>query len=218
MKFHEIIREVMFRPRHFFQITLNWGIRQPLRYLIWVSLFTQLFLVYSFLASGISIPLYAYGIDYVYEPSLTVMNFILYYIGFLIYSVIFSFLWPAVSHLFIRIFNRHALYRNTYKSIIYSGTPNYVVVPFYFIVIGLGFSYALLQRPWLGLLFAISLLIWLAGHAYSIYLKLISIRQLHNISIFKAFLCLYVLPTVLLIVVEVLVLAGVFAVMWVLGA
>ncbi|MBU0756626.1 MAG: YIP1 family protein [Nanoarchaeota archaeon] len=196
------ISDIIFQPTRFFRKISHHGIKEPFKFLIIMSLFTQFFLVYHILRTGFEIPLHDLGLGANFTPELNLTTFLIVYVAALVWTLFFGFLWPAAAYLFIKMYNKKAKYRDTYKSIIYSGAPVYVTIPFYIILIGTGFGMLVTKSPLIVSLFVVSLIIQIIAHAYTIYLKLMSISRLQHISMMKSFLCIYVFPTALLIVAE----------------
>jgi len=208
----QTLNDIIFRPRHFFANISHQGIKEPLKFLVFLSLFTQFFLVFAFLKSAKPISLEKYGIPLTYTPHLTFFTFVLFYVFALIAVVFYNFLRPSITHFFVKLFNRRARFKDTYKAIVYSNTPTYIILPFYLVVVALGFSAALFQKPFLLILLIISLIFWLGAEAYSIYLHIMSISRLQNISWIKSLLCVYVFPTLVFVILEVIAFGTILAV------
>jgi len=196
------IDDIMFRPKHFFDHLHTHGIKEPLKFLVIVSLFTQFFLIYYVLSSEIIIPIKYFGLNYTISLERTLFTFLILYAAAVIWTIFFNFLWPLLSHFFIKLFNRRATYKNTYKSLIYGNTPNYIAVPFFLIIVALGFSMLVINKPILLILLVISLAIWIGAECYSVVLRLMFISQTQKISIWKSLLCVYVFPMIILFIIE----------------
>lgn len=210
--FLKTINHIIFRPHNFYQNIDKHGIRETLKYLLIFALLTQLLLVYHYFFKGL--PQFFEGLNLpIINLPFTWQNFILLYAATVVWVLFFNLIRPLLTHLFVRMFNRKALFRNTYKTIIYSNTPSYLMTPFYLSAVALLFTMIFLRNIWLFLLFIISAAFWIAGDAYAIYLKLLGFRKLHNLAVWKAFLCLYIFPMLFLLVLELIVLSIVFGVM-----
>jgi hypothetical protein len=202
--FLKTINQVMFKPDKFYTGVQKQGLKEPMKFLVIFALLTQILVVYHYFHKGYDSIFQRLNIE-VFSIPLTWQNFLLLYVGAVVWVIFYSFIRPAVSHMFVRIFNKNALYLNTYKTILYSNTPSYLVTPFYLVAVGLLFSMMFFHSTFLLILLIISVIFWLAGDVYGIYLKLLGFRKLHKLSIWKAVLCLYIFPMLFLIAIEVIV-------------
>ena len=169
------------------------GIKHAFWYLIVFLLFTQFFMVFYY--SEVSLPKAGFAID------LSVEMFLVIYIITLAVLVGFTFLRPWLTNLFVKLFQKKAVFADTYKVMVYGASPGYVVTPFF-----VGFMMGIVFLPKTGLwLLVLALLgvISLAGLIYEWILRVKGMMKIHKISVWPAILCLYVFPLLLLILIEV---------------
>jgi hypothetical protein len=87
--------------------------------------------------------------------------------------LISSFIWSSIVHLFAKLFGGNGDYSSTYRALTYSLTP--------FLILG--------WIPFLGIIFVL----------YSLYLSVLGISKLHEVSIIKAVITLS-MPIILTII------------------
>jgi hypothetical protein len=201
--FFHIVSNVIFKPGEFFKKIEREGIKRPFTYLILFAVFTQFFIVWNFLSNHYQFPYEKFNLPAVnLEIAFTWQNFLLVYVAAIVWVVFFSFFRPAITHFFVKLYNRKATYKNTYKAVVYSDTPCYLVTPFYLIAVALLFVMLFTGlKGWLLVLFIVSCFFWIGSDIYGIYLKLLAFKKLHGISMWRGFLCLYVFTWVVLIAV-----------------
>jgi Yip1 domain len=210
--FLKTINHVIFKPAHFYQHIEKRSIKDAFIYLMVFALITQLLIVYNYFQRNRNYLLSEFKIPIINIP-FTWENFILLYVATVVWVIFFNLIRPALTHFFVRLYNKRALFRNTYKTIIYSNTPSYIVTPFYLTAVAMLFTMIFLKNVWFLVVFIISAAFWIGGDCYGIYLRLLGFKKLHHLSIFKSILCLYIFPMLFLLVLEIVVLALVFGIM-----
>jgi hypothetical protein len=121
--------------------------------------------------------------------------FVLFYLFFLVFLTLFSFARYWLVHLTIRLFKSKASYKDTYNSLSYSITPGYVALVF--LVFGLFF---LIFDKYKILGFAF-LVVYVLLEIYSFYIRSKGIADVHDLTLWQGFACLYIYSNILLLVV-----------------
>lgn len=197
-------KKVLVTPKDFFNsIKKEKGLWKPLKYLILFLLLTQLFLVFHYFENVLG--MFEINID------LSLTNYIIMYLVTTIMVFVISFIRPAITNVFIRMFSDENKLEDTYKAMIYGLTPDYLATPFFVITMIFISATVWLENPFWMVLFIISSLITLVAAGYTLYLRVYGVANLHKISWIVAFLCIYVFPVILIIILEVAVLGALYS-------
>ncbi|MFT4311081.1 MAG: hypothetical protein ACMXX7_00470 [Candidatus Woesearchaeota archaeon] len=122
---------------------------------------------------------------------------ILFYVSVFSLMIILSFARFGLVHLFIKIFNKKAKYKDTYNSLSFSITPGYVGVPF--LVVGLGLM--AFTKGYLFVLGIISMIAYVLIEIYAFYIRAKALSDTQKISLFKSFLAIYVFSPITLLLI-----------------
>lgn len=197
--FETKVKEILLNPSSFFKkAKKEQGIHHPIRFLIVFLLITQIFIVFYYFKNVFT--------QYGWNFQLSITNYILVYIVLTVFTLIISFIRPALTNFFIRWFSKENKFEDTYKAMIYGLTPDYIATPFLIITMIFLSATILLQNNWYLVIFIISAFITLVAAFYTLYLRMYGVSKLHKISMWKAFLCIYIFPVLLIIGLEILVL------------
>jgi hypothetical protein len=180
----EKIKKVILSPSEFFErIKAERGVGEAFKYLAILSLVNLVVGIVSFMLSIPSVT--SLGNLSTFLPLLRAPATALgIAIPFVIYigSLILSFVEAGFIHLFAKLLKGKGEYSATYKALVYASTPSLL----------LGWI------PWVGIIFGI----------YSFYLSLKGISKLHEVSMGRALIILFVIPAVIILVITLL-LAGI---------
>jgi|FLOH01.1.fsa_nt_gi hypothetical protein len=202
-QFAKKIKHVLVKPKDFFkQVKQEKGFMEPLKYLFLFLLITQIFMVFYYFEN--------YFDKFNLELELNLLNYIIVYAITTILTIFISFIRPALTNIFIRLFSKDHKLEDTYKGMVYGLTPDYVATPFFVVTMIFLSATILLKNNWLLILFIISAIITLAAAIYTTILRIYGIAKLHKISFWIAFLCVYIFPVILILLFEIIVLTIVF--------
>ncbi len=200
MGFFDIIKGVLLKPKEFFKdIKKEKGIKNAFLYFLIFSVITTFLSTLYFyrVFLGIKIP----QIELTHGLIIWIM-FVLY-ILILLFSLVSIFILSAIIHLFVLLMKGKKGFYQTFKTVIYAGTPNYIlsilISPVYIFVFS-KFSGMKQMPPEFFVWFIPLFIIGLAVLIYIIYLEVIGIKKLQEISTFRAFTAVFLLPFALLIV------------------
>jgi|SRR3989338_513693 len=210
MEFLNVINKVLSKPRDFFvNIKKEKGIKNPLVF----------FIVFAVILSFAN-SLYFYRVILKLKPQameltpiLAFLAITLIYILNLSLTFLSTFLVSGITHLFVLLMKGKNGFHQTFKAVIYGDTPRYLVSillsPIYIFVYP-QFS-ALKQKPpefyfWFVPLMAVGI----AVGFYALYLKIIGINKLQDISAFRAFAAVFLLPAALVLLVGLIVFLIIF--------
>lgn len=213
MDFFNIIKEVISKPKDFFvNIKKEKGIKNAFIYFIIFAAIT------SFLSA-----LYFYKvfpkikIPQMIEltPALILGIMVLFFILILLFSVASVFAVSAITHLFVLWMKGKNEFYQTFKALIYGNTPKYILSiilsPIYLTIYPKFFGIKQITPEFFAWLVPMSVL-GIAVAVYTIYLKTIAIKKLQEISAFRAFSAVFLLPLALFIIVYVIFIAVLIAV------
>jgi hypothetical protein len=179
MAFFKTIKGVLTKPKGFFKaINKEKGIKQAYLYFIAFSLFANLFIVPYYLKVALL------------EASIS--SYIIVYILLSLINLGFIFVSVGIIHLFVLMVGGRKGFYQTFKAIVYGKTPQFISAPVTLIL--LYFSFA--DYP-LGLNFGIALILILLAIpvvCYTYYLYVIGISTLHDITRFRAFAAVFLIP------------------------
>jgi len=189
----------LLKPKMFFKkVKPEMGYRNPFLFLLIVMSVTFLFLTYHYVSMLNNImqrlvDLYnSLGIV-VYAPEInfTFATYIAAYLILLISSVLMSFLWYYITHLCVRLVGGKHGYNQTYKAMTYSLSADYLSLPA-FIVSFVTLAISLVKSSLLIIIiFIISTILYLIPSFYRLYLRLVGLERLQEISKLKAFIAAY---------------------------
>lgn len=199
MNFFNIIKEVLSKPKDFFtKIQKEKGIKNTfLYYLIFSVITTFLSILYFYRAfSRMDMPIEL-------TSGLIFWTMIVFYILILLFSLVSIFVVSGIIHLFVLLMKGKEGFYQTFKAIIYGGTPHYLLsIILSPISIGVFPKFAGMKQP-TPEYFAWSIPVFILGLiaiVYTIYLEVIGIKKLHKLSTFRAFAAVLLLPLALAIV------------------
>jgi len=113
--------------------------------------------------------------------------------------VISSFLWYFITHLCVRLVGGKNGYYQTYKAMTYSLSADYLALPAF--IISMISLVATLEGSRIGLvIFVISFILYSIPTFYRLYLRLVGIEKLQEISKLRAFIAAYILAYVLVFI------------------
>ncbi len=131
------------------------------------------------------------------DLQVTPFIFIIFYVYFLITMTLLAFGRYFLVHLTVRLFKNDVSYKDTYNSLCYSITPGYVAVPFF--VVGVLLLFTSLKP-----LAYLSFLIYISLEIYSLYIRSKGLAEVHDLSFWRGFSCLYIYSNILLLVITIL--------------
>jgi len=194
------VKHVLVSPSNFFEkVKKEKGLKHPIRYLVVFLLITQLFMVFYYFKHTFA--------KFGFNVNLSLATYILVYILTTIFTLFISFIRPALTNFFIRMFSDDNKFEDTYKAMIYGLTPDYLATPFFVITMIFLSATILLKNNLLLVVFIIAAIITLIAAIYSLYLRIYGVAKLHKISMLKSFLCIYIFPLLLIIVIEIIILS-----------
>ena len=146
------------------------------------------------------------GIDVKFSAiDITFSTYILVYIILMVTFVLTSFLWYYVTHLCIKFMGGKHGYDQTYKAMTYSLSADYLTLPA-FIVSFISLTITLVNRNIIAtIIFFISTILYLIPTFYRLYLRLVGLEKLQEISKFNAFIATYIFAYVLLFFVVIII-------------
>jgi hypothetical protein len=131
--------------------------------------------------------------------------FINAYISMIISVIIISFIWYYFTHLCVKLMGGKYGYDQTYKAMTYSLSADYLSLPPY-IFFFLSLTYMIISMSIFSVvLFIISTIIYLIPSFYRMYLRLVGLEKLQEISKLRAFIAAYVLAYSALLIVMVII-------------
>jgi len=206
----------LIKPKIFFKgIKPERGLKNPLIFLIIVTLITFLFLTYHHIALMNSliqqiVGIYnELGIDMV-APQFE-LTFSFYVIAYFILAFTFimiSFLWYYITHLCVRIMGGKHGYDQTYKVMTYSLSADYLTLPA-FIVSFISLTVTVVNYSIIPfIIFIVSTILYLIPSFYRLYIRLVGLEKLQEMSKLRAFIAAYLLAyvfvTFALIIIDIL--------------
>lgn len=206
MDFFNIIKEVLLRPKDFFAKTKKEkGIKNAFLYFfIFTVITTFLSILYFYRAfSMIKIPQMPS-----ISGSILIIVLAILYILILLFTIIYLFVISGITHLFILLMKGKQGFYQTFKVMIYGDTPRYILSillsPITILVYPKFFGIKTMPPEFLMWLIPTIILGFIIT-AYTIYLKTIGIKNLHEISTFRAFAAVFLLPMALFILIYLLI-------------
>jgi len=194
MNFFNIIKEVLLKPKDFFkEIKKEKGIKNAFIYFIIFSIITTFLSTLYFyrVFSKIKLP------QIELTPNLILWVMVVMYIIVLIFAVLYAFFLAGITHLFVLLMKGKKGFYQTFNVLIYGDTPRYILSiilsPIYIAVFPKFFGIKQIPTEFLVWLISVTIL-GLIITAYTIYLKTIGIKNLHEISAFRAFAAVFLLP------------------------
>ena len=118
----------------------------------------------------------------------------LFYISVFSLMIILSFARFGLVHVFVKIFNDKAKYKDTYNSLSFSVTPGYFGVP----VMVLGLGLLAFTKSYLFILGIIFMILYIIIEIYAFFIRAKALSNTQNISFFKSFLAIYILSPITL--------------------
>jgi hypothetical protein len=209
LEIYKRTKESLLHPEKFFnQVKHERGIKKPFWFFLAVMALTLLFLTYHHMElfnSLIDALILFYNqqgipID-LPRIELTPKAYIVAYVVLLVSTIITSFLWYYITHLCVRMLGGKHPYDQTYKAMTYSLSADYLALPAFAVslvslVIAIGDGS--LIAKWV---FVISTILYLVPTFYRLWIRLIGLEKLQEISRWRAFLAAYVFAYVLLFLV-----------------
>ena len=199
-EFYRNIRLVLLDTENFFsKAKKEENIKRALRYFSIFTIIFLLFTTYYYLTNinaafqEISI---ATGLEFIEIPVNT-NTFILFFLFFTVFFIAFAFARYWFVHLFVKLFREKATYKDTYKALSYSVAPGYLGGPF---LLGWFLIIPFLDKAWGLTLFVIFMAAYILLELYSLYLRSKALSIMHSISFWKAFLSIYILGFLALII------------------
>lgn len=195
MKFFKKIHNILLKPEEFFtKIKKEKGIKDAFLYYsifaVIIGFLTTIYLYRVFSTTEI----YSSLIQGMMFPILIVL-----FIFILMTSIAGIFIISGIIHLFVLLLNGKNRFSETFKVLIYGDTPRFIfsiiTVPISTLIIPVTkgvLSQKLIVMIITGII-GLAILIW------SIYLKVIGIAKLQNISKFRAFAAVFLIPLGILI-------------------
>jgi len=189
------------KPKEFFSdIKPEKGITRPFLFMTVVMAVTMLFLTYqhitifnSFLAEvskiysqfGIVIPLDPLEINF--------KSYLMVYTILVASFIVTSFLWYYVTHVCVVIVGGRQGYDQTYKAMTYSLSADYLTLPA-FIVSLVSLSIALTKDSMTAtIVFYVSTILYMIPAFYRLYIRLVALEKLQNLSKVRGFVAAYVM-------------------------
>ncbi len=175
------------------------------------SMMAELVNAYNSLGISVSFPVI----------EITPMTYILAYFILVISFVLISFLWYYITHLCIRIVGGKHSYDQTYKAMTYSLSADYLALPAFIVAL-----VSLVKTIEDGstasvVILTISGILYLIPTFYRLYMRIIGLERLQEISKFRAFIAAYILAYIFvfiaIILIDVAILAVAFAVIYLFG-
>lgn len=197
-EFLKTFKRAFFSKKNFLEdVKEQSGIKKAVSYFIVLTFLVVIFSTYRYLTNINSFfrTLYletgidAFNINLVITPQV----YTSFFFGLTIAIVLFSFAKYWFTHIFILIFNKEAKYKDTYNSLTYTITPAYVGIPFF--VVGL-FILSMTSNLYFIILAIILLFIYIILELYALFVRTRGLAKIHNISMFKSFMCIYVFSSI----------------------
>jgi len=201
------IKESLRHPVKFFSgIKPEKGIRDPFVFFMIVISITFIFLTYHHVSLFNSlmeevVTFYrSMGMNVSdFHIELTPGTYIIAYFILVISMILSSFLWYYATHLCIKIMGGKHGYYQTYKAMTYSLSADYLALPAF--IISIVSLVATLKGSRIGLIiFIISIILYSIPTLYRLYLRLVGLERLQEISKLRAFFAAYVLAYILVFV------------------
>lgn len=193
--------ESLRKPKEFFtDIKSEQGIRNPFFFMVIVMSIMFVFLTYHYveLYNGLLqqiVDIYAQMGMQVNVPDIE-LNFGIYvaaYFILLISFIITSFMWYYITHLCVMIVGGKKGYDQTYKAMTYSLSADYLTLPA-FVVSFISLTITVVDRSfWSVLIFLISTTLYFIPAFYRLYMRLVGLEKLQEISKLRAFIAAYIL-------------------------
>lgn len=212
----------LIRPKIFFSdIKSERGLKNPFVFLVIVMSLTFIFLTYQHiilfnsLMAGLVKAYNSIGFSVRFpEIKITFWTYAITYLVLVVSFILVSFLWYYITHLCIRMMGGKHSYDQTYKAMTYSLSADYLSLPA-FIVSMVSLGNIILNRGIISIvIFIVSTILYLIPTVYRLYLRLIGIERLQEISKFRAFIAAYVLAYVFvflaLLVIDAVILAVIY--------
>lgn len=180
MNFTYVIKRVLLQPHKFFKkdATRITSWKHPVYYVVLFSFFAAFFLAFDFFKS-----------DFLAEYLPFSVSLWVIFIAFFIVLVLSSFLRYYIIHVFVRLWNKKAEYKVTYKALAYGTTPGWLSIPFFALSL---YVYSLANDLLLFAVFLLLLGISLCFEGYAMYVRSIGLSKLQKISVLRSFLSIYV--------------------------
>ena len=200
----------------------------PFKFMIIVTSITFLFLTYHYIELVNNTMLrmvemyHKFGIDVVpIEINLSFSTYVLAYFLLITSFVLVSFLWYYITHLCVKMVGGKHGYDQTYKAMTYSLSADYLTLPA-FIISFIALTISLVKGSLIAIIiFIIATILYLFPAFYRLYMRLIALERLQEISILKAFIAAYILAYIFvfiaLIIIDVLIVLLFFLIFILLG-
>lgn len=212
MSFFNIIKEVLLKPKEFFKrIKKEEGIKNTFLYFLVFTVITSLLtaLYFSRIIPRIDLP------QIELTSGLLLWILVALYILILLFSIVSVFVMSGIIHLFVLLMKGKNEFYQTFKALIYGNTPKYILSFFLSPISILVYpNFFGMKQP------SPEFLIWLIPTSilgiivaiYAFYLKVIAIKKLQEISTFRAFTAVFLLPLALFIVIYIILIAVIVAI------
>ena len=129
--------------------------------------------------------------------------FVVAYIFLLLSSIMITFFWYWLTHLFVKLFGGKHGYDQTYKAMTYSLSVDYLTLPA-FIVSIISLTSSISSGSLISfVIFIISTILYLIPSFYRLYIRLVGLEKLQEITKVRAFVAAYILPYVTITVLEI---------------
>lgn len=201
--FFSAAHDVLVHPAAFFRdLKKVTNIKQAVLYLVMFTLVTEMFVAVYYVTNVFQMPLFKEFFALIgYAPQLTIKTVLIVYAIFTPLVILFSWMRPLVTHIFVKAFGGKNTFVQTYNAMTYSITPAYVATPFFVMTLLLG-SYAAIH-PFKQSIFAIAvtMVFWIVPGIYTAYLRIIGVSEVQSIAWWQSAVAVYVLGPLLLFLV-----------------
>lgn len=219
----QTLKHILTEPSDFFHnIKSRKGIKKPFYFLIFLTLFTMMFLTYYYIdaLNNIFLSFYeAFGIREGFRIEFSAAIYLIVYFSLGIIFILTFFLRSWLTHFWICVFKgknkvrkeQKCSYDRTYSAMSYASAPDYIAAPFF---VALFFLY----QPAFGkgvilflILFFICAIVFVSASGYQIYIKTTALSKMQDLSKTKAFIAVYVLGVIsyflVILLIEIILLA-----------
>jgi hypothetical protein len=190
-------KEVMVDPHNFFKrVHKEKDFRRVINFLTVFALSVFVVLTFHYLKVFNSFTLTlndALGVELFSQIPLNLATYIVLYVISVAVFLGLSFLRYHVTHLYVHWLGGKHDYKQTYKALVYTLTPEYLSMPL-LVAIGLLLPIAYATKSiLLYMVVGVSVILIIGLGLYQVYLRTIGLSRLQSISYVRSFLCIYVL-------------------------
>ncbi len=200
----ETARKILFKPKKFFDEDAKKikGWKQPVTYLVVFTLFSTLFITFSHLHNTQTFIWWLEEVLKINSPfhqvKLTFKHFLSTYILLSVLMIIGSFFRYICTHAIIKLWNKKAVFDDSYKALSFSTTPGWLATPFFVIFsFMLYFGLKSIRPFWWWALLGLSFTIGIVLQTYAMYLRSYGLAKLQDVKIWQAFLAIYIFGLIL---------------------